>query len=118
MAYFRFHRKSTNQFQEEDDVTTSKGRAGMHPSEYVRSIATDFAHEMLNRRAIVLKGIAKNVNQKSTAFTIYRPGSSHLVIWSRDTGFLRVSPETLNDTEVYVRGRMINGRLLAEIVAA
>lgn len=85
---------------------------------YIKSDAIDFAREMLYRHAIVLKGFARDIELKSKTFNLKRPDSSHFVIWSPETEFLNVSPSTLNDAEVFVRGRPMNGRFLAESIAA
>jgi len=83
----------------------------------VKSNTIDFSHEMLYRHAIVLKGMVKDIQIEAKTFTLMRPDNSHLVIWSQETEFLNVSPSTLNGAVVLVRGRTINGRLLAESIA-
>lgn len=88
-----------------------------HFTAYVKSDVIDFSREMLYRHAIVLKGIVKDIEIEARTFTLMRPDSSHLISWSQETEFLNVSPSTLNGAVVFVRGRTMNGRLLAESIA-
>lgn len=99
-------------------VTARDTRDSEHPTTYIKSNAIDFAREMLYRHAIVLRGVARDIKINSRSFILKRPDSSHLVIWSSQTEFLNTSPSTLNDAEVFVRGRTMNGRLLAESIAS
>ena len=99
-------------------MTARDTRDSEHPTPYIKSTAIDFAREMLYRHAIVLRGVARDIKINCRSFILKRPDSSHLVIWSSQTEFLNTSPSTLNDAEVFVRGRTMNGRLLAESIAS
>jgi|GEM_PF-2183710 len=98
-------------------VTTQDRQDREHAATYIKSDAIDFAREMLYRHAIVLRGVASSIEIKAKRFVLVRPDSSHLVIWSAETQFLKISPATLNDAVVFVRGRPMNGLFLVETVA-
>jgi len=98
-------------------VTSREGRDCEHAATYIKSDAIDFARDMLYRQAIVLRGVARSIEINAKRFVLVRPDSSHLVIWSAETQFLNISPATLNDAVVFVRGRPMNGRFLAETIA-
>lgn len=115
LAYYgNENRQSTQEVM----VTTRDTEDNERGAIYIKADATDFSREMLHRHAIVLKGIAKDININTRSFTLKRPDSSHFVTWSSDTEFLLISPSTLDDATVFVRGQAVNGRFLAESIAS